>query len=160
MEWLRDILTSANAIPVMVFALVVIIIGLVMVKKGTLSFNGKGVKIGASDNERAIIRNQFEYIYAIVEGFADRFPTHLDQYRVKYVLARVEQEFYKIAVFNHISDKSEYIKTKQEIVYNAILKRTDDDFFRSQEFKEMVYSSTETIIKRMLEIRKQYEKEQ
>lgn len=154
MEWLSNILTSNNAIPVMVFALVVIIIGLVMVKKGTLSFNGKGVKIGAADNERAIIRAQFEFIQAYLMQFSQSFPKDLDEYRLKYVMARIERELIKMITFNHISDNIEYIRMKQDVIYGEILRRTDSPYFRSDGFKEACNKGVEDIIKRLLQIRK------
>ena len=59
-------------------------------------------------------------------------------------------------MYNHITDDEEYITLKQETAYSMIMKVTDDDYFKSPEFKKYLYDLVEKIIKRFVKIRKTY----
>ena len=59
-------------------------------------------------------------------------------------------------MYNHITDDDEYIALKQETAYSMIMKVTDDDYFRSPEFKKYLDELVAKIIKRFVKIRKTY----
>ena len=132
------------------------------IKKGLFSFKGKGITIGLSEqNTRDLIQNQFEYAKAKIEGVATtgNFPENLDVYRLKYILARVEDVIQKAIVFNNMCDKESYIHSKQELVYQTIMKRVDNDFFKTSEFKDFTYKFIEDLFKELYQMKKDFKNE-
>lgn len=132
------------------------------IKKGLFSFKGKGVTIGLSEQDtRNLIQNMFEYAKAKIEGVGNvgKFPKDLDPYRTKYILARVEDVIQKAIVFNNLTDNESYIKSKQELVYQTIMKRVDNEFFLTPEFKEYTYKFVEELFKELYQMKRAYKKE-
>lgn len=158
MDWLANILTSANAIPVLIFALIVIGIGYILIKKGILSFTGKGLSIGkeSQEKERTILRDQFEYIKTVCDGEASKLVnahTHLSIDKTKYIVAKVADVFELAVVLNAMTTEDAYIKLKSTMVLNTILKRTTDPLFRTEEFKDYIDKFTKDMIKALIDIR-------
>ena len=59
-ESIKDIATSPSLIPILLFVLIVMGVVILLIKKGLISIDMKGVKVGTSESERAIIRQQIE----------------------------------------------------------------------------------------------------
>lgn len=141
---------------------VVLIIGLVayLIKKGTISFNGKGLKVGIQDNERTTLRHQMQYMNTVLDGTIKDIPARLREglhyYRAKYIIGKVKDVFEEAIIYNHIENDEEYVSMKQEIVYNTILKLTDDDYFKKPEFRKYTDDLTKNLIKRFVSIREKY----
>lgn len=154
MEAIASVLNGSNIIILLAFVLVMTVIGIILVRKGILSFNGKGVRLGIADNERTIIRNQLEYVHTVVEGVVAKLPVDLDPIHTKYVLARAEDVLQNMVVFNHITTDEQYVRIKAEMVYNTVLKRTTHEYFRKPEFKKFCFDFTDDLIKRLVDIRK------
>lgn len=144
---------------VLIFLIGLILIILYGIKKGLFKFKGKGVEIGLSEQStRDLIQSQFDYAKAKIEGFPNiaNFPPDLDTYRIKYVLARVEDVVQKAIVFNNLNDKDSYIKSKSELVYQTVMKRVVDDFFKTDEFKETIYKFVEELFKELYQMKKDF----
>lgn len=158
-----EAIKSLGQNPVTLVAIICItILVFYAIKKGLFSFKGKGVTIGLSEQDtRNLIQNMFEYAKAKIEGVGNvsKFPKDLDPYRTKYILARVEDVIQKAIVFNNLTDNESYIKSKQELVYQTIMKRVDNEFFLTPEFKEYAYKFVEELFKELYQMKKAYKKE-
>lgn len=146
---------SGNWVLLIIIALV-LAAGIIAVKKGWISFQGKGFYVGIQDKEREIIRTQIQYINTRLDGTIRDLPAHLTEglhyYRTKYVISKVKDLYEEAIIYNHIKEGS-YVSLKQEIIYNTILDLTVDDFFKKPEFKEYLYKLVEETFKRLIEIR-------
>ena len=125
-----------------------------------ISFMGHGLNINAAENEAKIRRQQSEYLNMIADGTIRDLPKKFQEgnsyYRSKYVISKFKDIFEMAIMYNHITDDEEYIALKQETAYSMIMKVTDDDYFKSPEFKKYLYDLVEKIIKRFVKIRKTY----
>ena len=130
-------------------ALVVGIFGLLfyMVKKGMLSFKGKGVELGQDTKTRTLIQNQLEYAEAKCEGLIILYKDRVDEYKLKYIIARIEDIFERAIVLNNLSDNEGYVKAKQELVYQAILKRATCEWVLEPDFKAFIYNFVADVFK-------------
>lgn len=147
---------------VLLFVSGVFIIAFYMIKKGYFKFSGKGVQIGLSEQQtRDLIQSQFEYAKAKCEGMVSRIPREgLDPYRTKYIVSRVEDVIQRAIIFNNLTDNEEYIRGKQELVYQTVMARVERDYFKSPEFKALMYKFTDELFKelyRMKRISKQHD---
>ena len=160
MAWLSGLFSGASAIPALATVVIIIVLALFAVKKGWVSFKGKGVTIG-NDTERTIIRNQMQYMNAILNGTVADIPVRLREgfhyYRTKYIIAEVKDIVEESIIYNHIEDNGVYIPIKQDIIYSKILDLTEDDFFKSPEFKNYLYDLIDKLYKQMIKVRQQYE---
>lgn len=158
-ESIGNVLTSNNAVAVLITLLILVIVAAVLAKVGIFQFKGKGVTIGGDEDERAIIRQQIEWTQLFIQSM-QQLPIFEgnDTYHTLYVLEKVFDEVLNWVVFNHISDGENYISIKQEKIWNLIQTLVTDKKFTSLEFKQTVYDSTEVLIKRLVYIRKNYRK--
>lgn len=158
-ESIGNVLTSGNAVAVLLTLIVLIIILAILAKKGIFQFNGKGVTIGDNEDERAVIRQQTEWSQLFVQSMR-QLPIFegSDTYHTLYILEKAFDEILNWIVFNHISDSENYISIKQEKVWNLIQTLVNDKKFTTEEFKQIIYDNTEILIKRLVYIRKNYRK--
>ena len=158
MEHIAGILTALQnnwfALAVLILIMFLLTYG---VKKGVISFNGKGLKVGIQDKERTIIRYQMQYVNAVLDGTVKDIPVRLNEglhhYRTKYIIGKVKDLFEEMIVYNHITNSEDYISIKQELAYNLVIKLTDDDFFRKPDFKDYMYKLVKDIILKLVTIR-------
>ena len=161
MNWAEAIATIATSkafIPTLIFIAASIIVLVIGIKKGWFSYKGKGFVIGADENERRIIRQQMEYVHTKCDSLISYLPKGLDYYRSLYVISRFEDFFQSIIIYNHIKNDTEYIQLKYEMAYALILKKTEHEYFRSEEFKKWFYDLVREIIDRLVTIRQTYSK--
>ena len=136
-----------------------------MIKKGIISFKGKGLTVGNSnderDIERTIIRSQIQYVKSAVSDFYDDIPDfpNRDEWRLKYICERIISVFTDIISFNHISKEKIYTEMKQASIWAVIINNTAADIMTSDEFKDIVYKKTEEILDKLISIREYYKKE-
>lgn len=158
-ESIGNILTSGNAVAVLLTLIVLVVIIAILAKKGIFQFNGKGVTIGDNEDERAVIRQQTEWSQLFIQSMR-QLPIFegSDTYHTLYILEKAFDEVLSWIVFNHISDSENYISIKQEKVWNLIQTLVEDKKFTSDDFKQIIYNNTEVLIKRLVHIRKNYRK--
>lgn len=126
-----------------------------MVKKGMLSFKGKGVTVGLTEADtRNLIQAQLDYANAKCEGIISKLPKELDQYRTKYIIARVEDVIEKAIIFNNMTEDEPYIRAKQELIYQTIMKRVDNPYFMTEDFRAMVYKFTDDLFKELVRMKR------
>ena len=149
----------------LLFAAGLIICIIVMIKKGTISFKGKGLTVGNSnderDIERTIIRSQIQYVKSAVSDFYDDIPDfpNRDEWRLKYICERIVSVFTDFISFNHISKEKIYVQMKQASIWEVIINNTTAGIMTSDEFKDVVYAKTEEILDKLIEIREYYKNE-
>ena len=158
-ESIGNVLTSGNAVVVLLTLIMLVIVLAILAKKGIFQFNGKGVTIGDNEDERAVIRQQTEWSQLFVQSMR-QLPIFdgSDTYHTLYILEKAFDEVLSWIVFNHISDSENYISIKQEKIWNLIQTLVIDKKFTTEEFKQVIYDNTETLIKRLVHIRKNYRK--
>lgn len=74
-DFIKAVSTSVYIIPVLVFTLIVLLIVILLVKKGLISVNTKAVRVGTSESERAIIRQQIEWVHLHCDSLEKSLPT-------------------------------------------------------------------------------------
>lgn len=164
MEWLASILNNPNSWKSFIFFFITLITLIVLVKKGIISFKGKGLTVGNNDErdiERTIIRSQIQYVKSAVSDFYDDIPDfpNRDEWRLKYICERIISVFTDIISFNHISKEKIYTEMKQASIWAVIINNTAADIMTSDEFKDVVYKKTEEILDKLISIREYYKKE-
>lgn len=139
----------------MIVVLSVIAVAILAIKKGWFKFKGKGVQIGLSElDTRNLILSQIEYMKAKCEGTITKLPKDLDQYRTKYVIARIEDILEHAIIFNNISDDEYYIRAKQELVYQNVMKRVENQYFMTDEFKDFVYKFVDELFRELVRMKR------
>lgn len=161
MEWVTNIINGSNGKFVIIFISIVVLFAIIGIKKGFINLNIKGIKIGARETELKVLRVQMQTMNTRLDATIKQIPPHLREglhyYRAKYIISKVKDIFEETLVYNHITDDDLYINLKQELVYNTVLKLTDDEFFTKENFKEYLYKLVEDLIKQFVRIRRQYE---
>ena len=165
MEWLASVLNNQNSWKSFIFFFITLIILIILVKKGIISFKGKGLTVGNSnderDIERTIIRSQIQYVKSAVSDFYDDIPDfpNRDEWRLKYICERIVSVFTDFISFNHISKEKIYVQMKQASIWEVIINNTAASIMTSDEFKDVVYAKTAEILDKLIEIREYYKKE-
>lgn len=159
MDWLANILNSENSVKSFIFFFITLITLIVLVKKGVISFKGKGLTVGNNETERTIIRSQIQYAQTAVGDFYHSIPywEGRDEWRLKYIMSLISDIFVSIAMFNHVTTEPIYIELKQRAVWQCIIENADNPKVLSENFKVEVYKETENIIKKFIEIRKYHQ---
>ena len=157
-DFIKAVSTSVYIIPVLIFTLIVLLIVILLIKKGLISVNTKAVKVGTSESERAIIRQQIEWVHLHCDSLEKSLPhpQNYDIWRAKYILERMYDEIVDWITFNHICTSEGYISIKQERIWATIQSLVRKNEFSTPEFKEFIYKDTEYIIRRLVHIRQVY----
>ena len=165
MEWLANILNNPNSWKSFIFFFITLITLIILVKKGIISFKGKGLTVGNNDErdiERTIIRSQIQYVKSAVSDFYDDIPDfpNRDEWRLKYICEKIISVFTNIISFNHISREKIYRELKQSEIWAVIINNTTADIMTSDEFKDTVYAKTAEMLDKLIEIREYYKNEE
>lgn len=143
-------------------AVIFLIVGIIaviiyMVKKGYLRLNTHGVQIGLSEQQtRDLIQAQFDYANAKCESVEGSLPPHLDKYRTRYIIGKVEDVIQKAIIFNNLTDNESYIKAKQELCYYTVMKRVEDPYFKTPEFKAWLNRFVSDLFKDLYRMKRLY----
>lgn len=164
MDWLPALVEKASSLYGVIFLFTTIIVGYVLLHTGRLTVKTKALQLGKADieeNERKIMRQQMSFLHVSAEGMVSQLPKDLDLWRAKYIIAKVCDVLEEAILYNHIRRGDEqYIKIKQKLVYNAVLKRTEKEYFRTQEFQDICDKFTRDMLTEFVNIREVYSKEQ
>lgn len=154
MDTLAKIIENGSALNILLIAILLY----VLVKGRFFSINTQHLRLGAQEDERAIMRRQLEYVKAYVHSSVREFPQGLDlnPVRTENILHELIDIFEDMIVFNHIRDDHMYIRIKQDIIYNKVLAITDHQFFTTPEFRTWCDTTAEKIIKQLVNIRSTY----
>lgn len=163
MDWLPTLIEKASSLYGVILLLIIMVVGYILLRTGKLQIKTKSVQLGKADieeNERKIMRQQMSFLHVSAEGMISQLPSDLDMWRAKYVMAKVCDVLEEAILYNHIQRGDEkYINIKQQLVYNAVLKRTEKDYFKTQEFKDLCDKFTRDMLTEFINIREIYSKE-
>lgn len=160
-ETIKETLNGGNSLQVLIFLTLTIgIVGL-LIKGNYLKINTNVVKIGASEQERAVLRQQNEWTYQFVTGLygeiMKQYPL-LNPIRTRYILELMYDEIMVWITFNHISKSEMYVMVKQEKLRSIVFRHDVDDCIKSDEFRKKMDDWTKDIIYRLVDIREYYSK--
>ena len=155
-EAISQVLTSANALGVLIFLAVIVIFAIVLVKSGTIAINTKHLRIGQAEKEREIIRRQVEAAHDFImsiEGKINSDTSHYNGYFTKFILERIYDKAIEWVMFNHISNTPMYVQDKQDTVCNLVYTFDIGDEFKTPEFKKRMCNWTQELIVKLVQTR-------
>ena len=157
---IQVILTSENFWKAAVGIGALVVLLAVLVKKGLISFKGKGLKVGNNDIERTIIRNQIMFCKTELSDFYSKIPNFegRDEWRLKYIIEKCLDVFVDAISLNHITLEPVYVDLKCRVVWDEVLQNADNASILTDDFKKVVYDETKHIIEKLIEIREYYNK--
>lgn len=159
-EAIQGVLTSNNFWKVVVGVGALVILLAILVKKGLISFKGKGLKVGNSEVERTIIRNQIVFVKTEISDFYNRIPNFegRDEWRLKYTMEKCLDVIVDAISLNHLTLEPVYVDLKCRAVWDEVLQNADNVNILTDDFKKVVYDETKHIIEKLIEIREYYNK--
>lgn len=159
-EAIQGVLTSDNFWVVVVGVSALVILLAILVKKGLISFKGKGLKVGNSEVERTIIRNQIMFVKTEISDFYNRIPDFegRDEWRLKYIMEKCLDVIVDAVSLNHLTLEPVYVDLKCRAVWDEVLQNADNVNILTDDFKKVVYDETKHIIEKLIEIREYYNK--
>ena len=159
-ETIGKVLTSTNAIPVIIFAIICIVIFSILVKKGVLSINKGGVRIGSDERELTIVRNQSQWAYLFLTSLKGKLiemeDPKRDDFFVDVVLERCYDKVVEWITYNHVSCNNSYIEIKQSEVRCIVYSLPIQEQFKTPEFEIRMNGWVKEIILNLIKIRKEY----
>ena len=160
MDWLTEILNNENSWKSFIFFFITLITVGILVKKGIISFKGKGLTVGNNETERTIIRNQIMFCKTEISDFYSKIPNFdgRDNWRLMYIMEKCLDVFIDAISLNHITLEPVYVELKCRAVWNEVLQNADSPNILTDDFKKVIYDETERIIKKLIEIRNFYNK--
>ena len=133
-----------------------------MLKSGMLSVKTDSLMIGkeAAEKEQVILRRQVEHITMTINGTFSAIPRHpkFDEWRTRFVLEKVIDEFVNLCMFNHIDTNEYYIHLKQNAIWGIIQKYIWNELYQTEEFRSYVDTVVRELIIDLVNIRKVYGK--
>ena len=161
-EAIVNILTSENALMILIFVIIISIILYVMSKKGIVAVNTGKVRIGRDEQELTIVRNQsqFAYLYimAIKGKILKKNATEQQVNKADLILEKVFDKVVDWIHYNHISDTGMYIEIKKEEIKNLVYGFPIPEEYKTPEFKQRMEGWVEELILNLLKVRKEYSK--
>ena len=160
MEWLASILNNPNSWKSFIFFFITLIILIILVKKGIISFKGKGLTVGNNETERTIIRNQIMFVNTEISDFYNKIPffNGRDEWRLKFIMEKCLDVFVDAISLNHITLEPMYVELKCRAVWDEVLQNSDNPTILSDDFKKTIYDETKKIIEKLISIREYYNK--
>ena len=159
-EAIQGVLTSNNFWKVVVGLGALVILLAILVKKGLISFKGKGLKVGNNEVERTIIRNQIMFVKTEISDFYNRIPDFegRDEWRLRYIMEKCLDVIVDAVSLNHLTLEPVYVDLKCRAVWDEVLQNADNTNILTDDFKKVVYDETKHIIEKLIEIREYYNK--
>ena len=161
MEIIGDVLTSSNGVFI---AILFVILAIICIKYGNIKIKTDKIKLGndSVELERAIMRNQKEWCKLSLEAFEHSMPKFdgYNQDRGTLIVEKVYDEMVDWIMLNHIRTTRKYIEAKQTKVWNIVQKWAVNDEIKTKSFEEKVNKQVAEVIKMLVEIREDYDKNQ
>lgn len=161
MDWLPALIEKISSFYGIIILLIIMIVGYILLRTGKLQIKTKAIQLGKADieeNERKIMRQQMSFLHVSADGLIADFTTNCgDVWRAKYVISKMCDVLEEAILYNHIVRGDEkYIAIKQKFVFNAVLKRMEDPYFSSDEFKDICNKFTRDMLTEFVNIREVY----
>lgn len=161
-ETLSKIATSANLYQILIFVLLLFWSLSLLAKAGVLYFHNGFLSIGDGERERELIRRQQEWAYNYIMALEREFDYGDNEYERFFcitILERVYDKVVEMIVFNHISERPEYVETKKSLIRSAVYSFPVKPIYKSEEFEKKMNNWTEDIIHNLILIRTLWGKE-
>lgn len=163
-EAITSIVTSKNMYQLLIFFVLLVWSIALLAKTGIFYFHNGFLSIGDGERERELIRRQQEWAYNYIMALEKEIkPDTQDDsfghfFRVA-VLERVYDKVVEMIVFNHISERAEYVENKKALFKNTVYKFPIKPYYKTKEFEKKMDKWTEEIIHNLLIIRTLWGKE-
>lgn len=144
---------------------VLIIVGLIIfaAKQGYMKVRTEKILIGreSSEKERLLMKKQSEYAHSECMAFEKELPRFegYDETLGQLIAEKVYDEVVNWIMINHIENSEDYIKNKQRIIWNIVTSELISDKLRSKKVKDEIYSHTDSMVKELVKIRTNSNKE-
>lgn len=159
-ETIGNVLNGNNAIPVLIFAVLIFIALGILGKKGIISINKGGVRIGSDEKELTIVRNQSQWAYLYIMSLKGKLLSlespKREDFFADYVLERVYDKVVEWITYNHVSANNSYIEIKQSEIKCIVYSLPIQDEFKTPEFEVRMNGWVKEIILNLIKIRKEY----
>ena len=158
-EAIKEVLNGQNSIFVLVSIILIVVLIILLIKGNYLNVNTKVVRLGHSEQERAILRQQTEWTNQYIKGLYGIMKMcypELDEYRTKLQLEYVYDEVVTWIMFNHITRSEMYIMVKQEKVKGMIYSAEIPQELKEEKFTQLIDKWVKEIINRLVDIREYY----
>ena len=169
MEQLENIINGHNGFAIIIAAVFLYIVTIILGKLGFLSFKGKGLKIGKSEEEtRALLIKQKDFVIKYCNSKletilldASRNGKELEYFKIDYVMEKMIDNVLGWLLFNNVSTDKDYIELKTQesemVVFKAISKVNHEllkDKKMQEYFKGICKTFTEDILNGLMKIKK------
>jgi hypothetical protein len=157
-------LQSDNGWIIAILIVIIVVLVIIGARNGLIKIKTNKVQVGLDadaikETAHQIITHQKDWVKIAVSAFNNKIPEpdEYNKFRGMFILEKCLNEIDDWITLNHIEDKKNYIKLKQELMWNLILSYTEKEELQSDAFKKEVYDYVEYIIKNLVRIRKQYD---
>lgn len=143
-----------------IVAVVLICLIAFLTKKGLFAFKGKGFEVGIRDEERTIVRRQLEYAKASATEIFASLPRKetWQEWKSLYVKELVLNVIEQAVFLNKISTADTYLTVRKVEVWQTIQSQhMDNEYYRSDEFKKIVFDWLDSLFVFLLKIRNDLE---
>ena len=161
-EAIVNVLTSENALMILIFTFIFSIALYIMSKKGVVAVNTGKVRIGRDEQELTIVRNQSQFAYLYIMAIKGKIlednATEQQIDKVDLILEKIYDKVVDWIHYNHISDTGMYIEIKKEEIKNMVYGFPIKEEYKTPEFKNRMEGWVEELILNLLKVRKEYSK--
>ena len=157
-ETITEVLTSSNAIIVLIFLFVIVLVAVALIKGGYINFDSESLKINYADRERNIIKQQQDYVWLHLQAMEANLdkPKGYNKDLGQIIILTVYKEYVSWISFNHLTKSDAYISVKQNKLINIVNALTVKNEFKSDEFIDLIRSDTRNTIYELIKIREVY----
>lgn len=169
MDQIASILNGNNAGIVLTAVVFLVVLLLIGVKFGIVSFKGKGLKVGHTEEDtRALLIKQKDYVIKYCSSIAERIlidmskqGVELEYFKIDYVVEKMLDTVLGWLLFNNVSTDKDYVELKikesEMVVFKAASKINHNllkDEATEKYFKGICKVFTEEIIDGLIKIKK------
>lgn len=157
-ETIGQILTSSNALIVLMFLLVIVLVAVVLIKNGYINFDNESLRIGYADRERNIIKQQQDYVWLHLQDMEANLdkPSDYDKNLGQMIIMAMYIEYVSWISFNHLTKSDAYISVKQNRLVALVNRYTVKEQFKADDFIEYIRKDTKETIYELIKIREVY----
>ena len=155
---ISEVLTSSNAIIVLIFLFVIILVAAALIKGGYVNFDSESLKINYGERERNIIKQQQDYVWLHLQETEANLPKPkgYDKNLGQVIILTVYKEYVSWISFNHLTKSDAYISVKQNKLVAIVNSLTVKTEFKTEEFIDLIKSDTRNTIYELIKIREVY----
>lgn len=157
-ETIGKILTSSNALIVLMFLLVIVFVAVILIKNGYINFDNESLRIGYADRERNIIKQQQDYVWLHLQDMEANLdkPSDYDKNLGQMIIMAMYIEYVSWISFNHLTKSDAYISVKQNRLVALVNRYTVKEQFKADNFIEDIRKDTKETIYELIKIREVY----